>query len=204
MDIRNRIKNSLVEFWKDESGFIGGLISAGLGIASSIFGNKSAKKQTAAVNQGFNYLKGNEGVNQAQQFGSQAAGLQAGLLGLGGDQAAAEQAFQQYQDSTGYQFRLGQGMDAIEGSRAARGVLNSGATAKELTQYGQNMASAEFNNYLDRLGQQQQVGLNSAYQVASSGANAGSQAAGIEADRSSNMMSGIGGLARGVASIFGF
>lgn len=203
MDIRSRIKNRLVEFWKDESGLFG-LISAGLGLASSLLGNKSAKKQTAQVNQGFNYLRGNENVQQAQDFGAQAAGLQAGLLGLGGDQEAAEQAFQQYQDSTGYQFRLDQGMDAIEGSRAARGILNSGATSKALMEHGQNFASAEYNNYLDRLSQQQNTGLQSAYQVASSGANAGQAAAGVEANRSSNFMSGIGGIARGIGSIFGF
>lgn len=203
MDIRSRIKNRLVEFWKDESGLFG-LISAGLGLASSLLGNKSAKKQTAQVNQGFNYLRDNENVQQAQDYGAQAAGLQAGLLGLGGDQEAAEQAFQQYQDSTGYQFRLDQGLGAIEGSRAARGILNSGATSKALMEHGQNFASAEYNNYLDRLSQQQSTGLQSAFQVGSAGATAGQAAAGVESERSSNFMSGIGGIARGIGSIFGF
>lgn len=204
MDIRSKIKRSLVEFWKDESGIFGGIVSAGLGIASSIFGNKSAKKQTGMINQGFDYLKGNQNVTQAQEFGGQASGLMAGLLGLGGDQQAAEEAFGQYRDSTGYQFRMGEGMGAIEGSRAARGVLNSGATAKELTRFSQDYASNEFQNYLNQLGGQQAMGLESAFQVANAGAQAGSQSAGVEADRSSNMMSGLGGLARGIGSIFGF
>lgn len=218
MKSHSMITDLLVRFWKEEDGFLGGLVTAGLGIASSIFGNKSAKKQTAQVNQGFNYLKGNALVGQAQQYGGesmdraqQAGGLSGALLGLGGDQQAAEQGFQQYQDSTGYQFRMDQGMAGIEGSRAARGVLNSGATAKELTSYGQNMASQEFGNYMDQLNRQEGMaqnaagmGLQSAYQVGSSGATAGNQAAKVESSRSSNMMSGIGGLARGVASIFGF
>lgn len=212
------IRDLLIEFWRNEDGFIGGLVSAGLGLASSIFGNRSAKKQTQQVNQGFDYLKGNELVGEAQTYGSgsidraeQAGGLSGALLGLGGDQAAAEAAFDQYKQSTGYQHRLEEGMGAIEGSRAARGILNSGATAKELMSFGQEHASQEFSNYLDQINRQEAmaqsgagIGLGSAYQVGATGSSAGQAAAGVEAQRAKNQMSGIGGLVRGVTSIFGF
>ncbi len=218
MSIRNSIVRELKRFWREEDGFIGGLVSAGLGLASSIFGNKSAKRQTQQVNQGFNYLARNPLVGEAQAYGSEsldraqtAGGLSGALLGLGGDQAAAEAAFDQYRDSTGYNFRLDEGMRGIEGSRAARGILNSGATAKELTRFAQDTASEEYNRYLDQLNRQEamaqsaaSMGLGSAYQVGSAGSTAGRAAAGVEKDRSRNQMSGIGGLVRGVTSIFGF
>jgi len=82
------------------------------------------------------------------------------LLGLGGDAGAAQQAFGNYQNSTGYDFRLGQGTRALDASAAAKGGLLSGAAGKALTTYGQNIGSAEFGNYLGQLGNQQNAGLN--------------------------------------------
>ncbi|MCP4988367.1 MAG: hypothetical protein GY928_20645 [Colwellia sp.] len=61
------------------------------------------------------------------------------------------QPFQFDPDSDpGFQFRLQQGTDAIEGSAAARGGLFSGQTGKDLTSFGQNLASQEFQNAFNR------------------------------------------------------
>lgn len=46
----------------------------------------------------------------------------------------------------GYKFRLGEGEKALQQSAAARGLLNTGGTAKDLIGYGQSFASNEFNN----------------------------------------------------------
>lgn len=54
------------------------------------------------------------------------------------------------QKEPGYQFRLNQGAKALEQSAAARGLLNTGGTAKDLLQYGQNFASAEYQNVANR------------------------------------------------------
>lgn len=45
------------------------------------------------------------------------------LLGLGGDVDAARAAFDQFRDGTGYNFRLNQGMDAVNTGAASRGAL---------------------------------------------------------------------------------
>jgi hypothetical protein len=50
----------------------------------------------------------------------------------------------------GYQFRLQQGMDALEHSKAAQGLLRGGGTLKGLQEYGQNYASQEFQNVYNR------------------------------------------------------
>jgi hypothetical protein len=210
------IKSMISQFIKNEDGFLG-LVSAGLGLASSIFGKKSAAKQGAAANQGFDYLKGNDTVNQAQSAGQdamgqqgQTMGLMSGLLGFG-DPSQGQAAFDQYKESTGYQFRVDQGMAGIEGSRAARGVLNSGASAKALQDYGQGMASQEFGNYMDQTsrlaGQQGQVadrGLNAALGVGSAGSSAAAGAAGAVRQGAEDQAAGIGGLIKGVTSLFGF
>ncbi len=54
------------------------------------------------------------------------------------------------QNSPGYQFRLGQGEGALQNSAAARGVLRTGGTLKDILQYGQDYASAEYQNVFNR------------------------------------------------------
>lgn len=65
-----------------------------------------------------------------------------------------------FETSPGYQFRLDEGMKAIERSAAARGGLNSGATMKALNRYAQGTASSEYENYANRLAALAGVGQN--------------------------------------------
>lgn len=58
-----------------------------------------------------------------------------------------------------YQFRLQEGLDAVEGSAAAQGGLFSGQTGKDLTNYAQNAASQEYQKAFGRdLATKDQVG----------------------------------------------
>lgn len=170
------------------------------GIASALIGKSSADKAAAQASQGFNYLKDNEFVQGAQDRGGLASANIAALLGLGGDEAAAQEAFRQYQGSTGYQFRLGQGISAIEQSGAARGLLNSGATMKALNEYGQGLASSEFQNYLAALGGMESTGLGAAYNVASQGTSAGQAAAQYTRAGAADMMGGLGSALQGFST----
>jgi hypothetical protein len=56
----------------------------------------------------------------------------------------------QFQADPGYQFRMSEGMKALERSAAARGLLQSGGTLKGIQQYGQNLASSEYENAFSR------------------------------------------------------
>lgn len=49
-----------------------------------------------------------------------------------------------------YQFRLKQGVDALDMSAASKGMLQSGAQEKAITQYGQDLASQEYGNVFNR------------------------------------------------------
>lgn len=55
-----------------------------------------------------------------------------------------------FQADPGYQFRMDEGQKALERSAAASGNLNSGATLKALSRYGQDYASNEYNNAYNR------------------------------------------------------
>ena len=86
-------------------------------------------------------------------------------------QPSAQSGFDQFRNSTGYQFRLGEGMRALNSGFAGSGMLQSGAAAKSALSLGQNMASQEFNNYLGALGNQQAMGLSAGSALAGVGQN---------------------------------
>jgi hypothetical protein len=61
------------------------------------------------------------------------------------------------QNDPGYQFRLNQGLQALQNSAAAGGGLLSGNTLQGIENYAQNYASNEYGNVYNRaLGQYQQ------------------------------------------------
>lgn len=160
------------------------------GIGSIIGGNEAAKGEKAGAQQaltGYNYLNSNPLINQAQTAGA------AGITGQSNTTGAISSlltspdqnnpAFNNYLNSTGNQFQLKQGQDAITGSAAAKGLLNSGATGKALVGYGQNLASTTFQNYLGDLsglaglqGDQAKTGLTAASAVGQAGTSGGGNA----------------------------
>jgi hypothetical protein len=55
------------------------------------------------------------------------------------------------QQSAAYKFRVGQGQEAIQRQMAAKGMLGSGNRLMELTKYGQDMGSQEYDAQASRL-----------------------------------------------------
>lgn len=70
---------------------------------------------------------------------------------LSGNSAAAGEAFENYRNSAGYQAVLDAGSQAVSGSQATKGLLNSGGTAKSLSSYGQNLMSQYLSQYMGQL-----------------------------------------------------
>lgn len=149
------------------------VIGGGVAINSA---NKAAKvaKQTAAANNALQQSIYNENKATLSPFvltGGKATTSIEGLLGLGGDKAAANSAYDAYLGSTGYQSRLAEGQKQVTAVLGGKGLLDSGAAQKALLKYGQTFASNEFGNYLGALQGQQQVGLSAASAQAGVGQN---------------------------------
>ena len=79
------------------------------------------------------------------------------LLGIGGDKAAAGYGslgksfgMSDFEQDPGYEFRKSEGMKALDRSAAARSMLQSGATLKGITRFGQGLASEEYQNAFNR------------------------------------------------------
>lgn len=113
---------------------------------SQIFGG--SQQQSQSHNQAYPYLQGalSGNISNGGAAGSQIASM----LGLNGT-PAQNQGFQNWQNSTGYQFGLNQGVQSITGNAATQGLLNSGSTLKALDTYGQNYANTQYGNYTNQL-----------------------------------------------------
>jgi len=88
-----------------------------------------------------------------------------------------------------YQFRLGEGMKALERTAAARGGLLSGSAMREAQRYGQGLASTEYTNAYNRLASMANLGQTVSQQLGTAGMNA-----------ASNIGAGMGAAAQARAS----
>lgn len=107
--------------------------------------------------------------------GNAAADALQGFLGLGGDPAKIQSAFNDYLNSTGYQFNLHQGLDAAEQSQAARGLLGSGATLKALDAFGTGEASRYGQQYAANLADVANRGVQGVNALTGAGTNYANQ-----------------------------
>jgi hypothetical protein len=133
---------------------ITGALSLGGSIASGVIGSNAAGNAAAAANnaakQANSILSGVQTTtnNNLQPFvntGQTYNSALEGLLGVGGDPTASRNAFDNYLNSTNYNFQLGQGENAIETANAP--AYGSGATAKALNNYAQGQAGSALQGY---------------------------------------------------------
>lgn len=157
-------------------------------------GSKSSSQETqSSINQAFPYLQG--ALSPVVSQGAGASSQLANLLGLGGG-PAQEEGFDKWRGSTGYNFGLKQGTDALTGSAASRGILNSGSAARALTQFGQDYASSKYKDYTDLLSGLTTQGIQSGGVISS----AGTVSQGQKTSKESSTKNGFGGI---VGSLMG-
>ena len=124
-------------------------ISAAAGAGASIYGahkasgaSKQAAAQQAAAGREAAALQA-----PYREVGGQGLTALSSLLGLGGGPIGAG-----LETTPGYQFRLGEGLKALERSAASRGTLLTGGTLKGMQRYAQDVASQEYDKRVNQLG----------------------------------------------------
>lgn len=131
--------------------------SAVIGAGASILGGKSqadaAKKAARAQEKATEATIAAQEKALERQIGLQEPFRQTGVNALA-DYATASQytpfGMPQFQADPGYQFRMSEGLKALERSAASRGILSSGQTLKDITRFGQDTASQEYQNAFQR------------------------------------------------------
>lgn len=166
---------------------IGAAAVVGAG-ATVIAGNKASKAQVTSTNAAISA----EQKQSDQTRADYAPWREAGGLALGGLTRAygltgtstnpgavgTEQgqpdtgAYGGFFTSPGYQFRLSEGLKAIDRGAAARGALTGGATIKAEQRYGEGLAASEYDAYTSRLAQLAGLGQSATAGTAAAGSTA--------------------------------
>lgn len=187
------------------AGAIAGGIAGAVGAGREARGIERAGDAAARTTMGgYNYLAESPVGTSYLPAGGRAMDQRAALLGLGGDEDAAEAAYNNYLNSIGFQGQLETGQRAVTTSRAAAGLLGSGSTARALQETGQQLGRQSFDNYLAHLTGVSDSGLQAGGmigQAATAGTGqagqyaygAGMGAAGARSRGWDQLMSGVGG-----------
>jgi hypothetical protein len=128
---------------------IAGTAAVGSAVAGAVGSSKAAKAQKDAAKKAAQQQQ----QTLAAQTALTAPYTEAGKNALAQYQGLAPyQSFgmAQFQTDPGYNFRMSEGIKALERSASARGLLQSGGTLKGITQFGQNLASQEYENAFSR------------------------------------------------------
>lgn len=133
-----------------------------MGILDDLLGKTSAKASRAAAQD--TYAKQQAAGNNLRAFGDQYATSFADLAGEFGNAGGALRNLVSDPNSVrslpGYQFAQDEGIQALDRSAAARGMLNSGRQSKDLMRFSTGLADQTYGNQFNRLLQlvQGQVG----------------------------------------------
>lgn len=149
---------------------VANVFSLGANRAAENAGEAQVAGQRAARGDIERYLKEATGyLAPYRDLGASAITPLSALLGLGGsfDPSAVTR-------TPGYDFRFKQGVQALDRSAAARGLLGTGGYGQALSRYGQDYASDEFNNYYTRLASLLNLGFGAAGQSGNYAQTAGS------------------------------
>lgn len=171
-------------------------------IGGAILGSNASKKSASIQDAAANRAADNEmamyNQNRAdlapyREAGTQALGRLADLMGTSGNAGAdgygtltRQFSMADFQKDPGYDFRLGEGMKALERTQAARGGLFSGAAMKAATEYGQNFASNEFDKAYGRYNDYQGNLYNRLAGLSGTGQSATNTTASLGAQATSN------------------
>lgn len=133
------------------------------GVVKSLFGGGSSKSSSTSSNRSWDVLR--DPLTSA---------VSGGVNNLGNLSDILNQGFDAYKKNAGFDFQLNQGNRNIAGGAAAKGLLNSGSTAKALAEYESNLGNTMYGNWLDRLGGVAQMGLGAAGPLVGAGSTSSS------------------------------
>lgn len=178
--------------------------SAVIGAGASLIGGKQSSD--AAKDAAKQQRKATKATIAAQeralerQIGLQEPFRQTGVNALA-DYGTASQytpfGMEQFQADPGYSFRMSEGLKALERSAASRGILQSGQTLKDITRFGQDAASQEYQNAFQRYLTERQARLQPLeYRIGLGQAAASGQAANVGSTAST-----VGGLMTSLGDI---
>ena len=182
------------------------IVGAGASLIGGSKASKAAKDAAKEQTKATNAAIAAEQKALERQIGLQEPFRKVGINALAQYPGAAAPSYQpfgmeQFNADPGYQFRMSEGLKALERSAASRGILSSGQTLKDITRFGQDTASQEYQNafsrYMLETERKRRETLDPLeYQIGLGQAAASGQAAniGTTAGSTSNLMQALGNI----------
>jgi len=150
--------------------------------ALDLSGNKAKNAALSSQSQGTNQANNVLSSELKNQQGYLQPWQDAGSNALSTLTGGSSSIMNNWQQDPGYQFRMQEGQNAINNGMAARGLGNSGAALKALTNYNQNLASSEYDKIYNRkyanLSQLAGYGQDATNSLVNSSANYGNTVSG--------------------------
>ena len=155
-----------------------GILSLGGAAWSLDAADRAAEAQRYGVDQALDYQRETRDLAIAENApfldtGRGATAAMQDMTNLERAEGLEGYAAYDWQTDPGYEFRLGEGQKGIAAMANAKGRNFTGGTARELTRYNSDFASAEFGKIYDRLGVLGGYGPNASGQNAQTYANSG-------------------------------
>ena len=119
---------------------------------------------------------------------------------IGGSPTNPEDPYGGFMESPGYQFRFDEGQRAVDRNAAARGRYLSGAREKAAIRYGQDYASGEFGNYMNRLAAAANIGQTATATGVNAGQNSAAYAGNAMQSAGNARASGYMGVANSIVN----
>lgn len=177
----------------------GTYLMAGTALAGGLLGANAAKSGASAQANAANQAADISNQQYQQTRADQAPWREAGGRALTKLEGMADYKpfdMATFQQDPSYQFRMDQGLKAIQRSAAARGNQLGGSTLGALQNYGQNAASQEYQNAFNRYQTERNQTLAPYMTLAGYGANANTLTANAGATNAAN----VGNLITGSAA----
>lgn len=178
-----------------------GVLSAGAGVYSA---NKAASAQEKASKKATDttlkmYEQTRADLQPYASTGGSSLDSIAAMYGLpskanpAGGEAFSESSLEAFRNSPDYQVALKEGIRARDLSAASKGNLLSGGQEKRIAEYGSELASLKFSQYMDKLFKLSGMGQNAAAGQGAAATNAGSSLSQLELAKGEAAASGAVG-----------
>lgn len=181
-----------------------GILGSVLGsVAGGLIGNHGSRKAQEAMLRGYQ-----QGADSINGFYNDAKGnlspyMNTGIIANTGINKLLQGDYSGFYNSPDFRAAMQAGGDMLDNSAAARGGLFGGGHQKELTNYGQQLASQYLGNYRNWLGGVSGQGQSAASNLGQFGANAGQNLANIYSGMGQARATGYGERASNNGNILG-
>lgn len=137
------------------------MISGAIGLGSSLIGAYSQNKATKSAAKSSAAALAASKEQQDKVWGTVTPYTAAGSAAVN-TLSNPNALMKGFQTDPGYNFRMSQGIDAVNTNRATNSLLRSGSALKAVNDYAQNQATGEFGKYVAREQDLSHTGLQGA------------------------------------------